>query len=226
MARKMGSDRIICPVGAGVASAIGLLGAPISFEMAQAYMSRLDAVDWPEVTQMVNRMTAQGEELVRHAGVCLEDITINITIMMRYVGQGYEVEVPADRVWMSDGNADAVAQSFAESYQRRFNRTEALPAETISWRVVTSGLHPALGDTLRSDAAASYGTAQRGSRPVWFGLDRSYLDTPVFDRSVLTAGTEIEGPAILEEVESTLVVPPDFSGYVDDGLNFIAVRHS
>ena len=161
-----------------------------------------------------------------HAGVCLEDITINVTIMMRYVGQGYEVEVPADRAWMSDGNADAVAQSFAESYQQRFNRTEALPAETISWRIVTSGLRPALGDTLRSDAAASYGTAQRGSRPVWFGLDKSYLDTPVFDRSVLTAGTEIEGPAILEEVESTLVLPPDFSGYVDDGLNFIAVRHS
>ena len=146
--------------------------------------------------------------------------------MMRYVGQGYEDEVPVDRARTSDGNADAVAQSFAESYQRRFNRTEALPTQTISWRVVTSGLRPALGDTLRSDAAASYGTAQRGSRPVWFGLDKSYLDTPVFDRSVLTAGTEIEGPGILEEVEPTLVLPPDFSGYVDDGLNFVAARHS
>ena len=146
--------------------------------------------------------------------------------MMRYVGQGYEVEVPVDRAWMSDGNAAAVAQSFAESYQQRFNRTEALPAETISWRIVTSGLRPALGDTLLSDAAASYGTAQRGSRPVWFGLDKSYLDTPFFDRSDLTTGAKIVGPAILEEVESTLVVPPDFSGYVDDSLNFIAARHS
>ncbi len=224
MARKMGIDRLICPVGAGVASAVGMLGAPISFEVAQAHMSRLDTVDWPEVTQMVNRMAAQGEELVRHAGVCLEDITINVTIMMRYVGQGYEVEVPADRAWMSDGNADAVAQSFGESYQRRFNRTEAMPAETISWRVITSGPRPALGDTLRSEATASDGAAQLGSRPVWFGLDKSYLDTPVYDRSVLTAGTEIEGPAILEEVESTLVLPPDFSGYVDNGLNFVAVR--
>ena len=156
--------------------------------------------------------------------MCLEDITINVTIMMRYVGQGYEVEVPADRAWMSDGNADAVAQSFGASYQRRFNRTEAMPAETISWRVITSGPRPALGDTLRSEVAASDGAAQLGSRPVWFGLDKSYLDTPVYDRSVLAVGTEIEGPAILEEVESTLVLPPDFSGYVDNGLNFVAVR--
>ena len=163
---------------------------------------------------------------MRHAGVCLEYITINVTIMMRYVGQGYEVEVPVDRSWMSYGNADAVAQSFAESYRRRFNRTEAMPAETISWRVVTSGTRPALGNTLRSDATASDGTARRGSRLVWFGLDKSYLDTPVFDRSVLAVGTEIEGPAILEEIESTLVLPPDFSGYVDDGLNFVTVRHS
>ena len=146
--------------------------------------------------------------------------------MMRYVGQGYEVEVPVGRAWMSDGNATAVARSFAESYQRRFNRKEAMPAETFSWRVVTSGLRPALGDTLRSDATASYGTAQRGSRPDWFGLDKSYLKTPVFDSSVLMAGTEIEGPAILEEVESAAVLPPDFPGYVDDGLNFVAVRHS
>ena len=146
--------------------------------------------------------------------------------MMRYVGQNYEVEVPVGRAWMSDGNATAVTRCFAESYQRRFNRTEALPTQTISWRVVTTGLRLALGDTLRSDSAASCGMAQRGSRPVWFGLDKSYLDTPVFDRSVLTAGTEIEGPAILEEVESTLVMPPDFSGYVDDGLNFVAARHS
>ncbi|MFP6726337.1 MAG: hydantoinase/oxoprolinase family protein, partial [Alphaproteobacteria bacterium] len=198
MARKMGIDRLICPVGAGVASAVGMLGAPISFEVSQAHMSHLDTVDWPEVTQMVNRMAAQGEELVRHAGVALNDITINVTIMMRYVGQGYEVEVPVDRSWMSYGNADAVAQSFAESYRRRFNRTEAMPAETISWRVVTSGPRPALGNTLRSDATASDGTARRGSRPVWFGLDKSYLDTPVYNRSVLAVGTEIEGPAILE----------------------------
>lgn len=226
MARKMGIDRLICPVGAGVASAVGMLGAPISFEVAQAHMSRLDTVGWPEVTQMVNRMAAQGEELVRHAGVALEDITINVTIMMRYVGQGYEIEVPVDRAWMGDGNTDAVAQSFAESYQQRFNRTEAMPAETISWRVITSGPRPALGDTLRSDAVASDGAAQLGSRPVWFGLDENFLDTPVYDRSVLTVGTKIEGPAILEEVESTLVLPPDFSGYVDDSLNFVAVRHS
>ena len=220
----MGIDRLICPLGAGVASAVGMLGAPISFEVSQAHMSHLDTVDWSEVTQMVNRMAAQGEVLVRHAGVALNDITINVTIMMRYVGQGYEVEVPVDRSWMSYGNADAVAQSFAESYRRRFNRTEAMPAETISWRVVTSGPRPALGNTLRSDATASDGTARRGSRPVWFGLDKSYLDTPVYDRSVLAVGTEIEGPAILEEVESTLVLPPDFSGYVDNGLNFVAVR--
>ena len=75
-----------------------------------------------------------------HAGVRLEDITINVTIMMRYVDQSYEDEVPVDRAWTSDGNTDAVAQSFAERYQRRFNRRGALPTGTIFWRVATYGL--------------------------------------------------------------------------------------
>ena len=226
MARKMGIDRLICPVGAGVASAIGMLGAPISFELAQANMAPLTGVDWAEISAMIAAMTAQGRDLVRHAGVEAAEITTTIAIMMRYVGQGYEVEVPVQGAWITDGDGEAIASSFADSYRRRFGRIEAMPVETISWRVVTSGPRPPLDETLRTDALAGADNAARGSRPVWFGLDSSFINTAVFDRNALMPGSRIDGPAILEEVESTLVLPPDFGGEVDAGLNFIATRQS
>jgi N-methylhydantoinase A len=226
MARKMGIRRLICPVGAGVASAIGMLGAPISFELAQANMAPLKGVDWAEIEAMVGTMAAQGRALVLHAGVDDGDITVNLSIMMRYVGQGYEVEVPVQRGWIEQADQSAIGSSFADSYRRRFGRVESMPAETISWRVVTSGPRPPLDETLRRDTRSGGAAAQRGSRPVWFGLDTGFVETPVFDRGALTPGTAIIGPAILEEVESTLVLPPDFSGEVDDGLNFIAIRTS
>ncbi len=81
--------------------------------------------------------------------------------------------------------------------------------------------------TLRGDAGTGQtaaAAAARGSRPVWFGLESGFIDTAVFDRNALTPGTRIDGPAILEEVESTLVLPPDFGGEVDAGLNFIATH--
>ena len=230
MARKMGISRLICPVGAGVASAIGMLGAPISFELAQANMARLDQVTWPEIAAMVRIMAAQGVEMVRHAGVPERDITTTVSAMMRYVGQGYEVEVPVQQAWIGQGDGDAVATSFADSYRRRFGRVEAMPPETITWRVVVSGPRPALREALLSGVGSGGGSGgaakQRGSRPVWFGLDVGFMETPVYDRNALGPGAAINGPAILEEVESTLVLPPDFSGVVDAGLNFITERQT
>jgi len=231
MARKMGIERLICPVGAGVASAIGMLGAPISFELAQANMAPLTGVDWGEISAMIAAMAAQGRDLVRHAGVGEAEITTAISIMMRYVGQGYEVEVPVRGGWITDGDVAAIANSFADSYRRRFGRVEAMPPETISWRVVSSGPRPPLERTLERTLRGDAGTGQtaaaaaaRGGRPVWFGLESGFIDTAVFDRNALTPGTRIDGPAILEEVESTLVLPPDFGGEVDAGLNFIATH--
>jgi N-methylhydantoinase A len=189
-------------------------------------MAPLTGVDWAEISAMIAAMTAQGRDLVRHAGVEAAEITTTIAIMMRYVGQGYEVEVPVQGAWITDGDGEAIASSFADSYRRRFGRIEAMPVETISWRVVTSGPRPPLDETLRTDALAGADNAARGSRPVWFGLDSSFINTAVFDRNALMPGSRIDGPAILEEVESTLVLPPDFGGEVDAGLNFIATRQS
>ncbi len=224
LARKMGIDRLICPVGAGVASAIGMLGAPISFELAQASMARLDGVDWPIVASMIQTMMEQARDMVRHAGVAEVDITSTLSIMMRYVGQGYEVEVPVQRDWIENGDGEAVARSFSQSYRRRFGRTEAMPPETITWRVVVTGPRPPLRDALRGSAEIQWEAAEQTMRPVWFGPDVGFMETPVYDRGSLAPGVKISGPAVLEEVESTLVLPPDFSGEVDEGLNFIALR--
>ena len=227
LARKMGIDRLICPVSAGVASAIGMLGSPISFELAQANMSRLDNVDWPDIANMVRGMNARGREMVHHAGVEDNEISERISAMMRYVGQGYEVEVPVDRSAIEQGDEASVAESFAATYRRRFGRVEDMPPEIMTWRVAVSGPRPPLLETIRADTyreAGSAKTAPGRSRPVWFGADTGFVETPVYDRHKLGPGTVIDGPAVLEEVESTLILPPNFSGEVDDGLNVIVIR--
>jgi N-methylhydantoinase A len=227
MARKMGIRRLICPVGAGVASAIGMLGSPISFELAQANMSRLDTVDWPQVANMIQNLVERGHELVRHAGVPQDDISVSISTMMRYVGQGYEVEVPTDQRVIKSADQDAVADRFAQSYQKRFGRTEKMAPEITTWRVVVSGPRPPLYDTIRNEGhTADASAVPRSTRPIWFGADEGFVDTPVFDRRTLGPGATIAGPAIIEEDESTLIVPPDFSGVVDNGLNIIVSRNT
>ena len=225
LARKMGISRMICPVGAGVASAIGMLGSPVSFELAQANMSRLDAVDWPHTKTMLRGMIARGTELVRHAGVADNEITVTIGAMMRYAGQGYEVDAAIDLASIGNGDAAAIAENFSAAYRKRFGRIETMPPEITTWRVVVSGPRPPLRDSLLTGGGSRTGAATpQTTRPVYFGTDAQFVDTPVFNRDSLGPGAELDGPAVLEEAESTLIIPPDFRGVVDQGFNVIVSR--
>mgnify|MGYP001212748035 FL=1 len=225
MARKMGVDKLICPAGAGVASAIGMLGSPISFEIAKTNLARLDNVNWPSIHKMIHDMSDRGRALIRDAGIGEETVTVQYSAMMRYVGQGYEVEVPIEEITVKNGDVMAVANCFAESYQRRFGRIENMPPETVTWRVVVSGPRPPLiGAVRHSTGKAAKELVEVKHRPVWFGDQEGFVETPVYARTPLGCGTSIEGPAVIEEIESTLIIPPDFRGTMDKALNLIVEK--
>ena len=121
-----------------------MLGSPISFEIAKTNLARLDSVNWPSVHKMIHEMSDRGRALIHDAGIGEEAVTVKYSAMMRYIGQGYEVEVPIEEITVKNGDVTAVAKCFAESYQRRFGRTEKMPPETVTWRVVVSGPRPPL----------------------------------------------------------------------------------
>ena len=174
---------------------------------------------------MIRDMSDRGRALIRDAGIGEEAVTVQYSAMMRYVGQGYEVEVPIEEITVKNGDVTAVAECFAESYQRRFGRTEKMPPETVTWRVVVSGPRPPLIEAVRhSTGKAAKELVEAKRRPVWFGDLEGFVDTPVYARTPLGSGTSIEGPAVIEETESTLIIPPDFRGTMDTSLNLIVEK--
>ncbi len=221
LARKMGIGRLICPPGAGVASAIGMLGSPISFEFAQTHMSRLDAVDWPTIAGMTEAMAARGRELVLNAGV--DEFAIEYTVTMRYVGQGYEVDVPLDASTISGGDNATVARAFADCYHRRFGRTEDMAAEVVTWRVVVGGERPVFLKVFSGlpEVSQPEQVAESATRSVWFGPEEGYRMTSVYHRDSLVPGSAVSGPAIIEETESTLILPPMSHAKVDAASNIV-----
>lgn len=220
MAAKMNIDRLVCPVGAGVASAIGMLAAPISFEVGRAAPTRLDALDTDEALALLEDMRGETQNLVASAGVDEADNSFKASAMMRYVGQGYEIEAAFQPDDLARDGSKVLADAFATAYSARYGRVEAMPPEILSWRVVGAGPRPALGAAIGGgDAVEAGDPASTGARPVFFG--ESYIDTPIYRRSTLAAGQRIRGPAIIEEDESTLVLPPSFALQVDQALNLI-----
>ena len=205
LARRMGVGRVICPVGAGVASAFGFLASPTSFEFVRAAIEPLAGLDPARIISMVDELEREGLDLVTSAGVAAESATTAVSALMRYVGQGYEVEVTVSRAVLESGGTGEIADLFSERYRQLFGRAEAMEIEVISWRVVVSGPKP----VLEPSAAMGEGAARKGARPVYFGEAGGFVDTPVYDRYRMAPGAPVAGPAIVEERESTIVVPPD-----------------
>jgi N-methylhydantoinase A len=201
----MGVKRVICPLGAGVASAFGFLASPTAFEFVRAAMQPLEALDLDAVAGMVREREAEGHGLIATAGVAADAATTSVSVLMRYVGQGYEVEVAVPRDVLNGGDRAAVAELFGARYRDLFGRTEQMAVEIMSWRIVVAGPRPALEPL----AATRDGEARLGTRRVYFGEAGGFVETPVYDRYRLHPGRSVTGPAILEERESTIVVPPD-----------------
>lgn len=221
MARKMGIQTLVCPVGAGVASAVGMLGSAVSFEVARAAPARLSELDFSSLVALVEDMVDEASRLVQSAGVSPCQTGRQLSAMMRYVGQGYEIEVPLDEALLGQGDRTAIESAFTRTYRHRYGRHEIIEPEVLSWRLVVNGPRPPLAQALatRSPAYEAASPKALRERPVWFQDD--FVATPVFARASLAAGMTLSGPAIVEEGESTLVLPPESHLLVDPALNLV-----
>ena len=207
LARLLHLREVVFPKAAGVASALGMLVAPRSIEYTQSLVCRLDAFDWHPVRTLLRTLEQRARALLREAGARDDDIGIELAADMRYVGQGYEVTVPLDRSVASEADTAALTAAFHAEYKRRFDRTVAdAPVEAISWRL--RALSSPVVTRLRFDTSASAEGEGLGTRSVYFADVRNFVETPVYWRGALQVGETIQGPAIVEEPESTVVAGP------------------
>jgi len=221
LARLLKMKRLVVPLGAGVASALGFLVAPPATDMVRSYVARLERLDWDHVNALFAAMTAEGSRLLSEAGADPSAIALRPTADMRHVGQGFEIPVPLPSTRLSAGNLPAIRAAFFASYRERFGRVvEDSPIEALTWRLacVAPGqdirIKPATG------GAAAASSAHRGTRDVLFeGMGT--LACAVYDRYALAPGTAFEGPALVEERESTCCIGPDARVSVDPFLNLV-----
>ena len=219
LAQALGIPRIVLPAAAGVTAAIGLLAAEVKFDVARTYVRRLDAVDVAALDAMYGEMRAQAIAVVQESAVA-GDVTISRSADARYVGQGYEVTVPVPLGRLDAAALERVRASFHEIYAARYGYANtAEPVEVVTWKLSAIGGSPRV--VLAKASARSGDLHRKGTRRAYFPEARGYVDTPVYDRYTLATGTALTGPAIVEERESTTVLPPGMTAMVDEYANLI-----
>ena len=214
---KMNLNKMISPPDAGVASAIGMTASPNSFELVQADMQQLELLNFTKMKKAFLDMEKKGTKLLLQTGTNKKHISINNSTLMRYIGQGYEIEVPLNKEVLSLKNIKNIKLEFEKVYQNLFGRIEKMPMEIISWRTIASGPLPnfSLNFNVKKKSLS-----KEKKRKVYFG-GKKFNDTIVLDRSALSKNFKSIGPLIIEERESTLVIPPNFKVQMHESGNLI-----
>ncbi|HEX8047368.1 hydantoinase/oxoprolinase family protein [Rhizobium sp.] len=218
IARKLGIKRVICPTGAGVTSAIGLLIAPVAVDLSVSHPMAVDAWDLDGMNRLLDDLAAQGAEVVSAAGIARETITNRYTVDMRHVGQGHEITVALpDRSLPKEDFLKQLLDNFFKLYRELFGRTVAASVEVITWRLRASGEK----DQVTRPHETEIADAKKGSRQVYFQELGAYTETSVYDHYKLPVSQELKGPAIVEQRESTAVVGPSGIFHVDAHGNLV-----
>ncbi len=224
VARILGASKVIVAPGAGVASAIGLLIAPIAFDYSRSYPTMLASADWREVGDLFAEMEAQGRRMLRAAGIAEADTVVKRSVDGRFQGQLHEIQTPLpdDLKGMKE---DEFISRFKSRYRELYHYVpDHTPIELLTWRVRVSGSRAPVKPAELPQSSLDVEQAFKGRRRAYFSECEDFVSTPVYDRYRLGAGATFTGPAIVEERESTVVLPPRMRARVDAFGNIHLMR--
>jgi len=221
VAEKLKIPRVVFPLGAGVFSALGLLASPLAFEIARSRRVVDEDLTAADFSTMFDDLVAEATGFLGEAGVAPDDMRLIRRLDMRYFGQTHEIEVT-----LPEGDPGDAFPNLRQYFESRYAELYAVaaldaPLEIINWRVEARGPEPDLPSGYSLQGGNGVSAARKGTRRAYFPPD-GYRDIPVYDRYGLTPGTEIEGPALVEERESTCLITPGHRAWVDASHNLIA----
>jgi N-methylhydantoinase A len=220
IARKLKIGRVVFPIAAGVMSALGLLVSPISYESARTRRMRVTALTPAAFADAFDPLVGESRGFLVAAGVPGDAITVSLRLDMRYVGQGYEIEVaiPGGR---PEELVPRLPELFHAAYAEVFSRSFPDDAiEIVNWKVLASGPEPGLRETNREPGDGA--SAVKLHRRAYFPRAGGLISCPVYDRYALQPGATVIGPALVEERETTIVLDVGDIAQLDARRNLVA----
>lgn len=219
MAQELRIPRVIVPLNAGVFSAVGLITADARYDVHRSYVSRGSQADPARVETIFTQLTGEAVAKIEELGFSRDEITVHYEIDMRYLGQAHEVpvEIPGDLVrGLTQETLRTFIDLFHQKHLHLFGHA-SVDAEvelmTLSVRAVGPMARQEMREIEAGTADPSY--AFKGTRKVYFEESGGYIDCNTYERSRLRANNIIAGPAVVEQMDTTTVIPPGEMAEVD-----------
>ena len=205
LCEKLGVERLLVPPGAGVGSAIGFLRAPFSFEANRSVYMKLSDFDAEKIKVLLTDLRDEATGFVRTCDEASQ-ILSEFKVYMRYTGQGWEIPIPLQEGQAMNPDAATFESRFKEEYTKLFGRPVAgMDIEITVWSVNATTPQKQVPLIPQTDGNAT--AVPDGTRHVFDAAVGTHLKANVIDRGAMTAGQRANGPAVLAEAETTIIVP-------------------
>ncbi len=219
VAELLKSRTVIFPPFASVYSAFGSLVSPTRLDMVRSSLSTIEAMNWDMANTRFEEMEAEGKRALLDAGCKAGEIGYEYSADMRYVGQHSDLTVKLDQKPAGPERALVLRAQFDEAYEKRYRLTQPdVGVEVVNWRV--SARRP--NTSSPSPTRHEEGVSASRERPIHLWRDNQQV--AVHTRATLRPGVRIDGPAVIEEPETTIVIPPDWSAAIGAFDCIIATR--
>ena len=216
-------SRMVVPPFPGVFSSFGLLVADIEHHFVQTYFKTFDQLDLDALSDILEGLWEDGRKQLRAEGFDDPSQEIITQVDMKYEGQLSELTVVMRPGKVSQETLALLGESFAQEHEKSFGYRTDAPYQLVNLRVIARGL----SEESRVPDLLGLPTAKKQSgdsqRAVYFGRNSGWADTPVLGRGDLDATPRI-GPLIIEEYDSTTVVPPEWRASVDQWRNILVEK--
>jgi N-methylhydantoinase A/acetone carboxylase, beta subunit len=220
LAQALGLSRVVVPRTAGLYSAFGMLVMDLGRDYVRAFLSSARLADPNAINALIDEMTAGATATMARMGMLPERVAYTRTADMRYVRQFHEVEIPLPDGPVTDATLTAAVASFNRRHEELYGFS--VPDREVEFlalrlRATVSGL--SLGLPTETSVGTDASEARKQSRLCWFGGQE--MLTAIYDGAKLRSGHRVDGPAIVEEPSTTLVLPPGSHCEVHPSQNYV-----
>jgi len=217
LAGELGIAEVICPPIPGAFSALGLVGTDLRRDYVQTLFTIAETVDPAAVEAAFVVLESKGAAMLDRAGVAPERRRFERSVDARYPRQSYELPVPVPPGVFEKASLEKIAESFHARHLQTYghqNRDE--PVQLVSVRVAAIGAIPPL--VVRNRTPPHGTNAVKSEREIWF-RKTGVVTARICDRRLMPAGLTLSGPAVIESLESTILVPPEWQAKMNqDGF--------
>ncbi|XRP97182.1 hydantoinase/oxoprolinase family protein [Methanocaldococcus sp. 16A] len=212
LAEELNVKSVLIPQHAGVFSALGLLLSDYRVDKVKSVIKVVDDISEDEIEKIYTKLV---DEAVKEVRVENAEIKVIKQVDIRYKGQAYEITIP----WL--GNIDECVEAFHKKHEALYSFSSPDEnVEIVNLRVTAIGVM--LKPEIKPEKVVEYIPKPEYHREVYFS--DGWMNSPIYARNKLKAGAKIEGPAVIEDYDTTIVIPPNYTAFVDGHFNIRIVR--